>query len=441
MTTHTPERAVVLGAGIAGLCAARVLADHVPEVTVVDRDPLGPDAVPRRGTPQARHIHGLLPGGHRVFEEMFPGLTDELVAAGAPLGDLLADSRACFGGHRLRQGPSGLTLLCVSRPTLEAAVRRRVADLPQVTLLGERDIVGLLASPDGDAVVGARVIARADGSAEERLAADVVIDATGRGSRLPGWLADLGYVPPRQERTKVDVGYASRHYRVRAETMGGDLSIVSAPMPGRTRGAGLSLLEGDRCVVTLMGVLGDHPPTDPVGFERFAADLVLPDIHRVITQAEPLDDPVAYRYPMSVRNRYDRLARFPDGLAVLGDAVCTLNPIYGQGMTVAALEARALGAHVRKGLTRAYQRDVARINAVAWSMALGADLAFPQVEGRRTPAVRLLGRYVDRLQAHAEHDARLGGAFLRVMSLIDPPTALFRPSVVARAAAPVPAGR
>lgn len=432
MTPTHRDRAVVLGGSIAGLLAARVLADHFAEVLVIDRDPLGPEAAPRRGTPQARHLHGLLARGHQVLEELFPGLTAELVAGGAPMGDMLDNTRVCFGGHRFRQGTSGLTALCVSRPTLEAAVRRTVVALPEVRFLGEHDVVGLIASRDNRRVVGARVIGRADGSAEEQLPADIVVDATGRGSRLPIWLESLGYAPPQQEHVRIGVGYASRHYRLRPQALGTDLVAISAPTPQRPRGGGLSLIEDGRCLVTLMGVLGDHPPTDPEGFARFAADLALPDVHQILQDAEPLDEPAAYRYPASVRNRYDRLTRFPDGLAVLGDAVCTLNPIYGQGMTVAALEAAALRHHLVNGQPRNHRRDVGRISGSAWAVALGADLSFPEVEGTRTPATRLLGRYVERLQAGAEHDAQLGRAFLRVTSMMDPPTALLRPSVLIR---------
>jgi hypothetical protein len=303
-------------------------------------------------------------------------------------------------------------------------------------LLGGRDVVGLTASRDHRRIVGARAIGRASGSAEEQFPADLVVDATGRGSRLPIWLESLGYSPPQQERVGIRVGYASRHYRLPADALGDDLVAISAPTPGRPRGGGLSLIEGGRCLVTLMGVLGDHPPTDPDGFTRFAADLALPDLHEILQDAEPLDEPIAFRYPSSVRNRYDQLTRFPRGLVVLGDAVCTLNPIYGQGMTVAALEAAALHRHLEHGrplrpLT--YLRDLGRISGVAWTMALGADLSFPEVEGTRTPASRLLGWYVRRLQAGAGHDVRLGRAFLRVTSLMDPPPALFRPSVVVRA--------
>ena len=435
MTPIARDRAVVLGGSIAGLLAARVLAETHHEVVIVDRDHLGPEAGLRRGTPQARHLHGLLARGQETLEDLLPGLTDELVAAGAPVGDMLGNTRLCFGGHRFRQGVSGLTAVCVSRPTLEAVIRRRVLALPAVHVLGGRDVVGLTSSRDGCLVTGARVIGRADGSAEEQLEGDLVVDATGRGSRLPIWLEALGCPPPPQERVDVGVGYASRRYRLRPGALGTDLVLLSAPTPGRPRGGGLSLIEGDQCQVTLMGVLGDHPPIDPDGFEGFAADLALPDVHDVLQHAEPLDEPSAFRYPSSIRHRYDRLTQFPDGLVVLGDAVCTLNPIYGQGMTVAALEAAALRRHLSRGRSlrpRGYMRDVGRISGVAWAMALGADLSFPEVEGRRTAANRMLSRYVGKLQAGAVHDPRLGRAFLRATSLVDPPPALLRPSVLLR---------
>lgn len=436
MTRTDRERAVVLGGSIAGLLAAHVLAESYAEVVVVDRDRLGDGPGPRRGTPQARHLHGLLARGHDVLEELLPGITAELVALGAPVGDMLADTRLCFGGSRFRRGTAGLTAVCASRPTLEWAIRRRVVAAPGVRVLGERDVVGLVTSSDARAVTGAKVIGRADGSAEERLDADLVVDATGRGSRLPGWLEAAGYAPPRVERVTVRVGYASRRYRLAAGALGGDLVLLSAPTPGRPRGGALSLIEGGHCLVTLMGVLGDHPPTDPSGFDRFAADLALGDVYEALREAQPLDDPVGYRYPASVRTRYDRLTRFPDGLVVLGDAICTLNPIYGQGMTVAALEAMALRRHLAAGgppRPRGYLRDVGRISGLAWNMATAADLSFPEVEGRRTSAGRALGRYVARIQAGAAEDARLGTAFLRVTSMVDPPQALFRPSVTARA--------
>jgi 2-polyprenyl-6-methoxyphenol hydroxylase-like FAD-dependent oxidoreductase len=441
MTTQARDRAVVLGGSIAGLLAGRVLSDHYGEVVVVDRDRLDDGGGrPRRGTPQARHLHGLLSRGQELLEALFPGLTADLIAGGVPSGDMLADTQLCFGGHRFARGHSGLTMLCVDRPVLEQTIRRRVGAVDTVDLLGAHDVVGLLADAAGRRILGVRVISREDGSAEQDLRADLVVDATGRGSRMPVWLENLGHPRPAVEQVSVGVGYASRRYELRADALGKELVLLSGPTPDRPRGGALSRLGGDRCLVTLMGVLGDHPPTDPDGFTRFAADLALPDVHRAMLEAAALDDPVTHRHPTSVRHRYDQLRGLPDGVVVLGDAVCSLNPIYGQGMTVAALEAETLGRHLDKGRLRTsrFQRDVAKVSGVAWALSTGADLAFPGVDGRRTLTTGLLGRYVARVQAGAASDPALGRAFLRVTSMVDPPHALFRPTTLVGAASASP---
>jgi 2-polyprenyl-6-methoxyphenol hydroxylase-like FAD-dependent oxidoreductase len=440
VTTAARDRAVVLGGGIAGLLAARVLSDHFTAVTVVDRDPINHSAAPRRGTPQAHHLHGLLARGHQVLEQLFPGLTAELVAAGAPLGDMLEHARLSFGGSRFAQGPSDLRVLCISRLTLEAAIRRRVSALPGVRLLGGYDVAGLVTTADCRRVTGAWVVDRRAESTkgkQARLPAELVVVATGRGSRLPRWLAILGYPQPPTERVALGVAYASQSFRLPTGALGTDLVVISAPTPDRPRGGALALLEGGRCLVTLIGVLGDEPPTDDEGFRRFAGDVALPELATLISVGQAVDQPVPFRHPVAIRHRYDRLPATPSGLAVLGDAVCSLNPIYGQGMTVAALQALALGRRLEEPSwrTRRYLDDVTRISGVAWSLAVAGDLIFPQVEGRRTIAGQLLGRYIARVQAGAARDPALGRAFLRVTSLVDPPGALLRPSVIRRVAA------
>ena len=188
-------------------------------------------------------------------------------------------------------------------------------------------------------------------------------------------------------------------------------------------------------MLTLAGILGDHPPTDPDGFLDFARSLRFPDIYEAIRDAEPLDDPVAFRFPASVRHRYERLHRFPAGLLVMGDAVCSFNPIYGQGMSVAALEALTLRRHLEPGIEpqpRRWFRDLARVVDVPWDMAAGGDLAFPGVPGRRTRKIRLMGTYLTRLHAAAAHDAHLATAFIRVAGLVAPPQSLLRPGIALR---------
>jgi 2-polyprenyl-6-methoxyphenol hydroxylase-like FAD-dependent oxidoreductase len=435
MSRHIGDRAVVLGASMAGLLAARVLADAYGQVTVVDRDQLPEEPMHRRGVPHSRHIHALAARGQQALEELFPGLTAELVAHGAPAGDMLADARLYLGGHRLRRAHAGLVLLCASRPLLEGRVRTRVRALPNVRFLDRCDVVGLVTTPDGRCVTGARVLRRADGSAEEVLGADLVVDATGRGSRIPVWLEALGYARPPKEEVRIGLGYATRTYRLPPAALGGDLGVLHGATPEHPRAGALQVLEGDRWMVTLGGILGDHPPTDPDGFLAFARSLRFPDIHQAIRDGEPLEDAVPFRYPASVRYRYERLARFPDGLLVVGDAVCHTNPIYGQGMTMAALEALALRRHLQGGSApppRRWFRDLAGVVDGPWEMAGGADLSFPGVQGRRTAKVRLVSAYLARLHAAAAHEASLAGALVRVAGLVAPPGSLLRPGVAAR---------
>ncbi|MFR9801144.1 FAD-dependent oxidoreductase [Pseudonocardia sp. RS010] len=445
-------RAVVLGAGMAGLLAARVLAEACAEVVVVERDLLPDEPAARRGVPQGRHIHALLARGQQVLEALFPGLSGELVAAGVPTGDMLGDVRTCFGGHRFARTRSGLVALSASRPMLEAHVRRRVRDLPGVEFRDGCDVVGLATGTvgsGGDRVVGARILRRADGSAEQVLAADLVVDATGRGSRVPTWLDDLGRGRPRAERVGVDIRYASRVLRLPPDALGGDLAVLTGPTPAHPRGGALAAIEGGHHLLTLFGMGDDAPPRDPDGFGAFARSLQFPDIADAVAEARPLSDPVPYRFPAAVRHSYHRVRDLPAGLLVVGDALCSFNPIYGQGVTVAALEALALRRHLAGGAgvrSAAVRRDLAGAGRAAWDLATGADLAFPAVEGRRGAATRFSGAYVARLQAAAADDPVLARAFVRVTGLVDPPPALLRPGVAARVLAqrarlPTRAGR
>jgi hypothetical protein len=302
-------------------------------------------------------------------------------------------------------------------------------------LLDRCDVVGLATTPDGRRVTGARVLRRADNSAEELLGAELVVDATGRGSRAPLWLEALGYARPETEQVRIGLGYATRIYRLPPDALDGDLAVLQAATPQHPRTGALQRLEGDRWMLTLAGILGDHPPTDPGGFLAFAQSLQFPDIYEAVRSAQPLDDPVGFRFPASVRHRYERLDRFPDGLLVLGDAVASFNPIYGQGMSVAAVEALALRRHLERGTepqSRRWFRDLAQVVDVPWDMSAGGDLVFPGVPGRRTLKVRLVNTYITRLHAAAAHDASLATAFIRVAGLVAPPQSLLGPGVILR---------
>ncbi len=422
--------AVVLGASMAGLLAARVLADAYTRVTVVERDILPPGPADRRGVPQARHAHALHARGRELLDELFPGFTEQLVQAGAVTADTLGGIRIHISGQLLRQADIGLLALCASRAFVEGHLRQRVRALRAVRFAEGCDVLGLVTDDEQRRVTGVRIAHRQGGGPEQTVPAGLVVDATGRGSRTPVWLEQLGYSRPAVDRVEIGLGYASRRYRLRPGALGNDAAILTGPTPVNSRAAGISPLESGQHLVTLAGILGDHPPLDPAGFAAFAASICFPDVAEALVGAVPVDDPVGFRFPASVRHRYERLRRFPAGLLVIGDAVCSFNPIYGQGMTVAAMQATTLRDLLRGGpppAPRRYFRRIAKMIDTPWDIAVGADLAFPGVPGRRTVKVRIVNAYVPRLHAAASSDSSLGRAFARVVGMVDRPEVLVRP--------------
>lgn len=430
------SRAVVLGGSMAGLLATRILAQRFDTVVVIDRDELRGVSGYRQGVPHGRHAHGLVARGHQILERLFPGLTDELVAAGVRPGDFSGDIRWYFNGERIQPSRSGLISVPATRPVLEDHVRRRVFGLPNVEVRDGTDILDLVTTDDRQRVTGVRVQRRAGGE-PETVHGDLVVDTTGRGSRTPAWLDGLGYPRPGEDRVKIGLTYTTRHYRLDADPFGSDLAIIPAATPSMPRGAFFYRVPGDdgRVELSLTGMLGDHAPTDHEGFLAYVRSLPVPDIYRAVRDAEPVDDPVMFRYPASVWRRYERLDRFPGNFLVMGDAVCSFNPIYAQGMTSAALQSLVLDRHLDDGTVPdplAFFRDVAAEIETPWTFSATADLGYAGVAGRRTMKIRFINAYVARLQAAAVHDARLTDAFIRVAGLVDEPTALLRPANVIR---------
>lgn len=433
---NTGTRAVVLGGSIAGLFAARVLSDAYDEVLVVDRDVLvGADGA-RRGCPQGRHINGLLARGQKAMEEMYPGITEELFADGVPTGDLAGTVRWYFNGRQLKQQDAGLVCVAASRPMLERHIRDRTHAIANVTFAEEHDILGLETTADRSRVTGVRVQRQGESGVEQVIGADMVVDATGRGSRTPIWLEELGYPRVEEERKKIGLGYVTQHYRLLEDPYDGDLSINPAASPELPRGAIFTKTDGNRVELTVYGILGDHPPTDQAGFYEFVKSLAVSDIYDALQRAEPLDEPVAFRFPTTLRRRYEKMDRFPDGLLVTGDAVCCFNPIYAQGMSVAALGALTIRAHLHTGAApqpKQYFHDLARdaIDAT-WEMTNTVDLSFNGVEGERTLKVRMGQKYLKLVQTAATRDGAVTAAYMRSAGLIDPPEALMRPGMIWR---------
>lgn len=434
------KHAVVLGASMGGLLAARVLAEFFETVTLVERDVLPAGPAQRRGVPQGRHAHGLLSGGLRTLEKLFPGLPEDLAADGATVlgGENLSLISLTFNGHKLnlsRAPEQPIDSYLASRPFLEAHVRDRVRAIDNVDILDGHDAVELLMT--GTRRVTGVLVAGHDGGTGKAIAADLIVDAMGRAGRTPAFLESAGFGRPAESRVEVKVAYSSQLLRLTGSAPRDRLILVGA-VPERPYGGSLFAYEDDTWMLTTAGMNGHEPPSDLAGMIDFVDDLFPADAIAALRGAQPLEPVATFRYPASVRRRYERMTRFPDGLLVFGDAICSFNPVYGQGMSVAALEALALRDCLSRGaddLGPRFLRAAAGCVDTAWQMASGADLALPQIPGHRPVSVRVSNWYTRHVLAAAESDPVVTEAFFRVMNLIDPPSRLLHPSMLARVVA------
>jgi 2-polyprenyl-6-methoxyphenol hydroxylase-like FAD-dependent oxidoreductase len=430
------RRAVVIGAGLAGMLAAAALSGTADEVIVLDRDdlPEGPDH--RKGLPQGRHAHLLMAGGLTAMEDLVPGVSmrRQLLAAGAheiSLGSGMVVLTPEGWYRRWRH--SGPHMLACTRALLDWVVRTTVLDRTGTELRKAQvlDLTGELGR-----VTGVRI---STPGGETVLDADLVVDASGRGSRVTHWLERLGVTDVRERTVDSGLVNATRIYRTPEGAERFPLTVVQAdPYLNRPGRSGMVMpVEGGRWMVSVAGTRGGEPPSDPEGFLRYTLDLPHPIVGRLISGAEPLTDVHISHSTHNQRRYLEKVRDWPEGLVVLGDALATYNPAYGQGMSVAAQGARFLADEVRRtglssaGLARRVQRGAARSVDAAWAMAVGQDVWYPQTRGGRPNAGdRMVTRYARRLTKAATGSYPAAAALWDVTSLTAGPERLLRPSTL-----------
>ncbi len=390
----------------------------------------------RKGVPQGRHVHALLVRGAQILEELFPDILRDLRAEGSVHMDGSLDSVLYQNGIWKSRYSSGFMFHLQSRPFLEAMIRRRVRAIPQIAVLEGATVTRLTATPDNKRVTGV-VIERESG--EETIVADLVVEADGRGTRAPQWLKDLGYGETPISTLKIDLAYASAIFEPPAESPPDWKMLAVVPAAPARRHGLITEIEGGRWLVTQWGYFGDHPPLDPDGFQAFARSLPVPQLYDAISSATQVTPLVLHKVPHQLRRHYERLERFPEGLVIIGDALCSFNPIYGQGMTTTALEAielstalKSRGAESFATYTPTLQKRMGKVVDSPWQMATSSDMAYPQVEGVRPFGSGLIAKYSQRLTDIAAQDPVLNETFLQVIHMLKPATALFQPKVVAR---------
>jgi 2-polyprenyl-6-methoxyphenol hydroxylase-like FAD-dependent oxidoreductase len=408
-----------------------VLADRFDHVTVVDRDTLPEAPAWRNQVPQGRHPHLLLARGAQLLEGWFPGIIDQLYAGGAVEIDLAADMHWYQGGGLARRPASSVRGPSMSRPFLEWTVRMRLAAFPNVTIQGGTAADGVELDTTDGRIQAVRV---GDG----HLRCDLVVDATGRQARSLAWLDELGYPAPEVSRVEVDTRYLTQQFR-RGDRPARDWKAAGVIDDPASKRLAMALpVEGDRWLVLFGGVHGETAPVDPDDRLAYARSLPSPVIADLLEACDPIDEPSTHRFPSSQRRHVERLKRFPLGWVLLGDAVGSFNPIYGQGMTVAAQQATALAdaldrcRGIDRRFARGYFKAASRVVGVAWSTAVGSDFAYRETTGPKPPGTDLINRYMDRVITATQHDDAVALRFNEVVAMIRRPEALLTPAFVLR---------
>jgi 2-polyprenyl-6-methoxyphenol hydroxylase-like FAD-dependent oxidoreductase len=433
MPTHVGQQAVVIGGSLAGLMTARVLADHFDKVTILERDRIDDRPALHQSIPQGHHLHGLLLGGQQVMASLYPGFLEELgtlgavrCRAGKELVYYLPTGKAfSVTGTVCEPRDLGFDITCHSRGLLEYCVRRCTLRHPNITFARESTVRGLMCA-DGR-VRGIRYNQCGEAHA---LTTNFVVDAGGRKSQAPRWLTELGFRAPEDTTIGIDLAYASTKFRVPEDyDMAERLLVFKGPPPDFPNGAVMEIIEDQTWHVTLMGRFGGYPPQDAEGFLAFAKALHSPRLYDLIKDAERVADIAAYRFPTSVRRHYERLTTFPEGFVVLGDAVSSFNPFYGQGMSSAALQVQALrqllaerGAESRglEGLALAFFPKAAGIIETPWTLTTIQDFGYPQTQGRRPADLEERAQYFADVDALTAEDLDVHRLVTEVLNLVKP---------------------
>ena len=447
MSQRLGSQALVIGGSIAGLATARVLADFFDNVTVLERDAIAFRPAPRKSIPQGNHLHVLMLGGQRVLNSLYPGFNSRLEKLGSVRFRFAKDlafytpARKTYSltGSVTEPRDLGIDGYSQSRELLEHAVRQATLELPNVSFESGVTVQGLIY--DGSRVRGLRCD-HPDGA--RSLEADLVVDNGGRGSRVPKWLGELGFEQPEETAIGVDFAYASARFRIPASYDEPErVMLFGGPPPRYSNGGGISAIENGMWQVSLAGRFGNYPPAEREGFFAFARALPTPLLYEFLKDAEQVSDFYQHRFPTSVQRHYERLSAFPEGLAVLGDAICSFNPVYGQGMSSALLQVQALQNLLNQRIANGERSPLAKLAtgffpraadviATPWILASAFDFAYPQTKGERPPNLSEGAAYFTALDALSVEDPSVQRTLLEVFQLARPLLSLWQEPLFSR---------
>lgn len=438
------SRAVVIGGSVAGLTAARVLSKYFESVTVIERTSMPDGADFPKGVPQSRHPHALLLRGEGILEELFPGLKQDLLDGGAQQINFGRDLEMRFPYGWLPHFETDMEAISPSRLLLDFVVYQRAAENPKICFKANSEVMSICTDQTKSHVIGVQIHNRSNGRVEN-IPAELVVDASGRSSKAPQWFSQLGYTPPEEQTVNAFPGYATRIFEVPADFNQDWKALYIMPDPPEvSRGAVIVPMEGNRWHVCLIGMNRDYPPTDEEGFMQFARSLVSSEVYDAIQNAQPLSPIWGYRRAENRLRRFDKMERYLEGFVAMGDSVYALNPVYGQGMTLAAIASQLLDQCLTEqaekgrgvdfsGMAENFQKQLHKELQIPWQTATNEDMRWPETEGKQelNAASRFIGRYFDLVFKAMPHNAKVTETFFQVQHMVAPPTVLMRPNILA----------
>ena len=434
------ERAIIIGGGIAGKLAARVVSDYFTEVLVIERDPKPEGPTPRKGAPQGEHLHALLHAGENGLESLFPGITEEFYASGAIKINSTNDLAWFHHGVWKQRYHGEFSTILQSRPQLEWHIEKYMRRIPNVSYLHEHSVLNYLYNKEENRIYGVEIKDKNSSITQE--SGELVIDASGVSSLSTNWLTKQGIVIP-EEKLNIGLSYITKQYRLPEHPLRDWTIKLLYPNPPHEKiGGTISKVEGDRYIITCFGYeneinLKELLEDEDNGFIDLTKKLPKLDIYEELKNGTPLTKTSIYKVPHISWKRFDKVDQLPTGLLLLGDTVCRIDPVFGQGMSLAVLEALALQKLLKNRtstplprITKLFHKDVSKIISPVWTMVISEIFRFPNVTGKKPIGLAVQQWYSKNIFLLSSQNQEVYNTFIKVMNLVRPTTILFHPNVL-----------
>lgn len=457
MDNTNKNQAIVIGCSISGIMAAKVLSNYFNKVTVLEQDSFS-NRYHRRGTPQATHTHILLVKGVENMFSLFPLLEEDLLSQGAQKFDFLKNGRFLVPTGWAKVIDSNLITVSCTRNLLESSMRRQLLECDNVEISENTSVNGLIYDHDKNIVTGVKTSPSYNKSTtdQDNTFGSFVVDTSGRNSKTSQWIQNLGIGHAPETHVESNVAYSTRYYQAPKdiEYDWNIIAILNRP-PNEPNMGGIMRIEDNKWIVTMYSIGRDFPPTDQEGFETFAYNLPSKDIYNLIAQAKPISPIYGYRFKGSTFRHYEKVSKWPENFISFGDAACTFNPFYGQGITTASIGAKTLDKILKKhinnkkdsttnhqntpanlvGISKKFQNKIAKENSYPWLLATGEDFRWPTTKGKKPSLItRKIQEYADKIILLTPESKRSTLYFQQMMQMVKSPIILFHPELILRAA-------